>query len=283
MFDISYRKFKFLAPLLFFAGLVLYGPAIYGDDIEIAKGWRWQIFQAGLPRVDNLVLAPSGKLFATLERSRGKGQLVSIHKGKVAVLLEGLSRPDGLALSGNNLFITEEIKQGRVLQYNLVNRKSETLIRLDNPEGIIVLPDGSLLITEDKQEGRLLQLSPARELTTIARHLRRPEGLQRGADGTVYIAETSSGRVLIYQNGRTRNFVDNLNQPDQLAIDKYGDLWIAEDARPGRILRVRNGKVETMISRLVSPQGMVFDSRGRLYVAEQGRNRILLFTFPSHN
>lgn len=277
-----FKNFIFLCRFLIAVSSVLCGSLTHADKLDLAKGLRWHIFQAGLSQVDNLALSPKGKLFATLELNHGKGKLISIYDGKVTVLLHGLNRPDGLVLSMGKLYITEEIKQGRVLLYNINSRKVETLVHLDNPEGIIVLPDGSLLITEDLPNGRLMRLSPARQLTRLMGGLSRPEGLRLGADGTVYIAETSSGRVLVYQDGKTSNFVDNLNQPDQLAIDKYGDLWIAEDTNPGRILRVRNGKTETMISGLASPQGMVFDSRGRLYVAEQGRNRILLISFPGH-
>jgi secreted PhoX family phosphatase len=85
--------------------------------------------------------------------------------------------------------------------------------------------------------------------------------------------------VLAYKNNEFITVADHLIEPDQLAIDRHSNLWIAEDADPGRILRVRNGKSEIIVSGLASPQGLVFDRRGRLYVAEQGKNRILLFTF----
>lgn len=260
-------------------GLALYGPTIHAEDIQTAEGLRWRIFQSDLPRVDNLALSSRGELFATLEQRDGEGQLVSLRNGHVTTLLKDLDRPDGLALAANKLYITEEVRQGRVLKYDIRTRKSETLVYLDSPEGIVVLPDGSLLITEDLRNGRLVRLSPKRQLTVVARSLSRPEGMRRGVDGTVYIAETRSGRVLAYQNKEFRIFADHLIEPDQLAIDKNGDIWIAEDADPGRILRVRNGKTEVMIRGLSSPQGMVFDQHGRLYVAEQGKNRILLITF----
>ncbi len=255
---------------------------IVAEEIQMAEGLRWHVFQADLTRVDNLALLPTGELFATLELGHNEGQLVSIHKGQVRTLLEDLDRPDGLALVGNKLTITEEVRPGRVLQYDLGTRKSATLVYLDNPEGIVALPDGSLLVTEDLHHGRLLRLSPSQQLTVVTRDLLRPEGIRRGVDGTVYIAETGRGRVLAYQKGEFRTVADNLNEPDQLAIDKKGDIWIAEDADPGRILRIRNGKTEVMIRGLASPQGMVFDLHGRLYVAEQGRNRILLITFQGH-
>lgn len=259
---------------------IIYGPTIYAEDIQAADGLRWRVFQTELTRVDNLVLLPTGGLFATLELGHNEGQLVSIHNGQVTILLEDLNRPDGLVLAGNKLIITEEVRQGRVLQYDLDSRKTSTLTVLDNPEGIVTLPGGDLLITEDLRDGRLLQLSPTRKLTVIASELSRPEGLSRGVDGIIYIAETGRGRVLAYQNSKIRIIAERLVEPDQLAIDKSGNLWIAEDADPGRILRVRNGKTEVMVQGLASPQGMVFGAHGQLYVAEQGRHRILLLTFP---
>lgn len=273
---------QLLSLLILGVGLVGHTYLTRAEGVKSTEGLRWHVFQTGLPRVDNLALSRTGELFATLELGGSEGQLVSIYKGKISTLLEQLNRPDGLALSGNKLYITEEIRRGRVLLYDLRTRRTVTLAYLVNPEGIVVLPDGSLLITEDIRKGRLMRLSPTRKLTEVVGGLSRPEGIRRGTDGTVYIAETGSGRVLSYQYKKFRTIADNLNEPDQLAIDKNGDIWIAEDADPGRILRVRNGKIKVMIRGLASPQGMVFDRRGRLYVAEQGKNRILLFTFQDH-
>lgn len=268
----------FLLFLVF--GLFAGQATAFVEEIKTTHGLRWSVFQSGLPQVDNLARLPTGELFATLELGNDEGRLVSIKNGQVETLLDGLDRPDGLALAGRKLFVTEEVSQGRVVQFDLDTRKASTLIVLNNPEGIVILPNGGLLITEDLRDGRLLQLSPTRKLTVIARDLSRPEGLSRGADGIIYIAETGRGRVLAYQNNKIRIIAERLVEPDQLAIDKSGNLWIAEDADPGRILRIRNGKTEVMVQGLASPQGMVFGAHGQLYVAEQGRHRILLFTFP---
>ena len=174
--------------------------------------------------------------------------------------------------------------QGRVLRYDIHTRKLETLVNIDNPEGILVMSDGSLLLTEDLRDGRLLRLSISGQLATIVHNLSRPEGIRLGTDGTVYIAETGSGRVLAYHHKEISIIAEDLDEPDQLAIDRNGALWIAEDANPGRILRLRKaGNAETMISGLASPQGMVFDRNGGLYVAEQGKNRVLLFSSECFN
>ena len=95
------------------------------------------------------------------------------------------------------------------------------------------------------------------------------------------IAETRTGRILSYHDGKIAVLLEGLSKPDQLAIGRDGSLWIAEDNNPGRVLCYRNGVLETIASNLASPQGLAFDDKGRLYVAEQHRHRILLlFTSP---
>lgn len=272
---------RIIFPVSFSAVFILLFTATYAEDVVAVKGWQWKVYQTGLPRVDNLLLSPTGTMYATLELGGGKGKLVAIRNGKITVLLQNLNRPDGLAIYDNYLFVTEEIEQGRILQFDLRTGLSKIRALLDNPEGIIVLPDGSLLISEDRSEGRLVHVAPSGEMSVILNDLARPEGLRQGDDGTVYIAETGKNRVLAYKNGKIRIIVDSLREPDQLAIDSHGALWIAEDADPGRIFRFGDNKLELMIRGLASPQGMVFDRHGRLFVAEQGKNRILQFFFQS--
>lgn len=269
--------------LIFFGvAMLVLVTTTFAEEIVVAKGWRWSVFQSGLSRVDNLALSSNDEVYATLERDHGNGQLISIKNGKIKILLRNLNRPDGLAISGNKLFVSEEIRQGRILEFNLDTGKFVTRAILNNPEGILVLPDGSLLIAEDTSQGRIMKVSPTGAVSVFLSGLSRPEGIRRGVDGTIYIAETATGRVLSNLNGLFKVVADSLNEPDQLAIDENGDLWITEDADPGRILRLHNGKLEIMVRGLASPQGMVFDRHGRLLVAEQGKNRILQFSFQDN-
>jgi len=131
------------------------------------------------------------------------------------------------------------------------------------------------VVTEDHKHGRLLRLPAAGAPVVLLDKLNRPEGLSVGKDGAIYIAETATGRVRVYRNGKLHTVIDRLNEPDQVRLDAAGALWITEDAKPGRLVRYQDGKFEVIVSGLDFPQGMVFMADGTLLLAEQGRSRVL--------
>lgn len=249
---------------------------------EARKAVPYRVIQKRLPRVDNLALAPDGTLYATLEGSFGEGYVVRIAEGRVIPLLRDLNRPDGLLLHGDRLYVTEEVENGRVLEYDLAGGTGRTWTVLRKPEGIDRLPDGSLVVSEDMPDGRVLVLDPVGAMRTLAEPLNRPEGLAVGRDGAVYVAETATGRVLrVAPDGGISVVVSGLVEPDQVEMGPDGALWISEDARPGRILRFVDGVLTVFASGLDAPQGMAFGPDGTVYVAEQERGRILAFPPPA--
>ncbi|MCR4332823.1 MAG: hypothetical protein NUV34_09020, partial [Sulfuricaulis sp.] len=187
-------------------------------------------------------------------------------------------RPDGLLLRGKFLLITEEIPEGRVLEFDLASKKQHVLATLHNPEGIDTLPDGDLVVSEDSINGRLLRVprDGAKAVEVILGGLNRPEGLVARPDGAVIFAETATGRVLSFKGGEVNIVVDDLDEPDQVEIAPDGSLWITEDTRDGRLLRLKDGALETVLSGLRSPQGMAFGSDGSVWLAERGRQRLLV-------
>lgn len=245
--------------------------------VQPGKGWRYSVHQTDLTEVDNLAYAPDGALYATLELARGEGRLVRVHKGRVDTLASGLNRPDGLLLRGKQLYVTEEVAEGRVLRFDLAGGgEPQVLATLHNPEGIDRLRNGNLVVGEDSVNGRLVQLHKNGTVETIIAGLNRPEGIAVAKNGTIYIAETGTGRLLAYKNGLLNTVVDDLDEPDQVELAPDGALWISEDAKPGRLLRFKDGTLETVMSGLLAPQGIAFGADGAVYLAEQGRHRILL-------
>lgn len=248
------------------------------------NGWAFRVVARDLPGIDNLVLAGDGSLYATQELRFGDGKVIRVDGGEVATVVSGLSRPDGLLLREQKLFITEETASGRLLEYDLPEKKLRTLAVLNNPEGVDISPDGDLVVSEDTMKGRLLLVrrdggSPAK---VILDELKRPEGLVVRTDGTIVFAETATGRVLSYRNGEVNVVVGDLTAPDQVELAPDGALWITEDAKPGRLLRFMDGAVETVMAGLLAPQGIAFDPNGTVYVAEQGRHRILAIRRQQH-
>ena len=273
-------------PVRFFCGLaaaVIAVSAAGSESVAPAEvvaeaGWKYRVVTQNLPGIDNLVMAPDGSLYATQELPNGAGRVIRLRRGEVTIVASGFSRPDGLLLRGKFLFITEEIPEGRVLEFDLASKKQRVLATLHNPEGIDTLPDGDLVVSEDSINGRLVRVprNGAKAVEVILGGLNRPEGLVARPDGAVIFAETATGRVLSYKSGEVNVVVDDLDEPDQVEIAPDGSLWITEDTRDGRLLRLKDGALETVLSGLRSPQGMAFGSDGSVWLAERGRQRLLV-------
>jgi len=262
--------------------VVVSAPAVSGgpsapEQVVAETGWGFRVAAENLPGIDNLVMAPDDSLYATQELPNGAGKIIRLRRGEVSVVAAGFSRPDGLLLRGNILFITEEVAEGRVLEFDLGSKKQRVLATLHNPEGIDMLPDGDIVVSEDSINGRLLRVrrQGAMAVEVILGGLNRPEGLVAKSDGTVIFAETATGRVLSCKSGEVNVVVDDLDEPDQVEYAPDGSLWITEDTRDGRLLRLWDGALETVLSGLRSPQGMAFGSDGSVWLAERGRHRLL--------
>ncbi len=254
------------------------GKSAVPEPVVAESGWKYRVAAENLPGIDNLVMVPDGSLYATQELPNGAGKVIRLRRGEVSVVAPGFSRPDGLLLRGKFLFITEEVSEGRVLEFDLASKKQRVLATLHNPEGIDTLPDGDLVVSEDSINGRLLRVrrDGTKAVEVILGGLNRPEGLVARSDGAVIFAETATGRVLSYKSGEVNVVVDDLDEPDQVEIAPDGSLWITEDTRDGRLLRLKDGALETVLSGLRSPQGMAFGSDGSVWLAERGRQRLLV-------
>jgi len=252
--------------------------SVTAAEVVAEAGWKYRVVAQNLPGIDNLVMAPDGSLYATQELPNGAGKVIRLRRGEVTMVASGFSRPDGLLLRGKFLFITEEIAEGRVLEFDLASKNQRVLATLHNPEGIDTLPDGALVVSEDSINGRLLRVprDGAKAVEVILGGLNRPEGLVARPDGAVIFAETATGRVLSFKGGEVNVVVDDLDEPDQVEIAPDGSLWITEDTRDGRLLRLKDGALDTVLSGLRSPQGMAFGSDGSVWLAERGRQRLLV-------
>ncbi len=110
---------------------------------------------------------------------------------------EGLSNPDGLALSpAGTLYVAEETA-GRVSRIEADGSVTPVVTGLHFPEGITFDASGNLYVVEDVPEppdwstGRLLRVAPDGTVTTLASGLDGPEGVVWTPDGTLYVTESN--------------------------------------------------------------------------------------------
>lgn len=246
------------------------------EDIDLAPGWDFEVFAAGLVRADNVVVTATGDLYISLEIDDGDGRVVRIRDGQFKTVARGLNRPDGLALDPPFLFITEEVKNGRVIRLDLSDLTVTTLQRLYKPEGIVVLADGSVLVAEDRREGRLVRIDANGQIEVLLDALARPEGIAMAPDGAIFIAETGTGRIVRWTESTVEVAIEGLDEPDQVEFATDGSLWISEDRSPGRLLRFHDGQLEVIADGLADPQGIAFGPNGLVYLVEQGHDRVLV-------
>ncbi len=267
------------ARILCIAAIPVLAAASYllgADRPRPAEQWGYEVFVDNVERVDNVVVAEDGSLYVSLERDNGRGQIAHIRNRRLDVIMTRLHRPDGLLLSWPFLYVTEEIKDGRILRLNLKTHAHRVLTRLDKAEGIQRNVHGDLVIAEDrKSDGRVVLLSNDGTVKPIATGLKGPEGLAIGNDDRIYVAETHTGRILEVTSEASTVLIDGLSKPDQIAFAPDGTLWITEDREKGRVLRFVNGNLQTILNNVDKPQGIAFGQNGSVYIAEQGRNRIL--------
>ena len=270
---------RFLGVLVMSLGLsacLAPSPESVADQPRAAAGWGYEIFASDISYADNIVIGGNGEIFVSLENKAGVGQVIRLKDGQRQVIADGLNRPDGLALSGSDLYITEEVPAGRLIRVDLTDLSQTVLAKLERPEGVDIASDGSVVIAEDSQGGRLIRIGNSGRIDLLAQGFDRPEGLSIAPDGRIYLAETNAGRIIELTDGRARTLVEGLNKPDQVGVARDGAVWITEDQKPGRLLRFYQGRLEVVVEGLMAPQGIAFDAKGQVYVSEQGRHRILL-------
>lgn len=122
---------------------------------------------------------------------------------------------------------------------------------------------------------------------------RNPEGLTVDECNNVYVTDPSDGSILKFSNGNSTGELikSGLITPNDVALDKYGNLYIVEkDANRVRRLSVSDGSREVIVGNedgaagsdsehLNKPWGIAFDSENNLYVSDKENHRIQKFDF----
>jgi len=243
---------------------------------SLADGWRYQVVADHLDAVSALAFDGRGGLYATLEKRRGKGQLIHIQGEYIKELLGGMDKPDGLIRHGDTLYITNESAAKPLISFK--EGTVHFIKGVSSAEGIAEAKQNSLLIVEDvKLNGRLLRVDAITEhVEVLLTGLNESEGVCQDKNGIIYIAEKANNQIIKYDQGKTSILLDDLNKPAFLNCLDDGSILITEDKTNfGRLLRYKQGQLEVLMKRLRAPQSAIVDASGSIYIAEQKKDRIL--------
>jgi sugar lactone lactonase YvrE len=165
---------------------------------------------------------------------------------------------------------------------------------LNQPNGIAVAPDGTIYVA-DTGNNRIRAVSPAGVITTVAGNgtssatveqgiatdtaVSAPPAVAMGPNGDLYIADTGIQRVssdgtltTLHPGGVGAITVGGSPQffdPDALAFDKAGDLYVANSS-PKEIIEFEPNGTTTELTSYVTTGGLVTAPDGAVIVGSYG-------------
>jgi uncharacterized protein (TIGR03437 family) len=184
-----------------------------------------------------------------------------------------------------------------------------TSAKLNVPEGVAVDSEGNLFIADTYNYVVRKVTAATGIITTIATGLDMPTGVAVDSAGNVFVAymghhdvrkiAAGTGRVTVvagtgaqgYSGDGGQATAARLNQPSGVAVDKGGNLYIADTGNNAvRKVVLSTGVIATVAgtgvpgyngdgvpatsAQLASPYGVATDANGRVYVADTLNNRI---------
>jgi serine/threonine-protein kinase len=161
--------------------------------------------------------------------------------------------------------------------------KVTTLLRgLDEPEGIVVLPDGALIVAE-QGKNRLVHFRPnTGQPVTPWLQLENKTGnagvdgiVRDSASGDIIVPDSPNGRVLrVSADAKSvRVIATGLLRPTGVAIDRDGSLIVA-DENANAVLHIRaDGRFESL-GHFATPDDVVVDAVGNIFVTSLGDDSI---------
>ena len=276
----SSKRLRGLAAL---AALGASGGACTTFDSELAApGYDIQVVASDIAFPDGLANGPDGTLLVT-EEYRGGGVIrLDPASGYWTHIVRDLADPDNIVVIGDDLYVTEEDAQGRIVRIDGQGGVTTFASGLSGPEGLDLGPDGNLYVAEHAPSGHVYGFSMDGQRWAVA-PIVQGEGLRCLPDGSLVVAETSHGRVVrIGPDGERRRITDQpMELPDGVTYDPTRDrILVTEDATPGRLLAidVATGEMTEIATGMNKPQTMLVDPDGSILVAEQGESRIVRLT-----
>lgn len=270
-------KSAFLAAAALVAAALMFFAWQYFFPVQAASGWSYRVAYDDVQKAAGLARAADGGILVSQELQDGRGSILLMQPdGDREVVVEGLSKPDGLLSARGGLVFSQE-SGGKPVSFLQGKRVSE-LFAGDQVRGL--WDDGHYLyaIEDRKGNGRLWRYRwDDRQLSVVRDNLSETESITRCTDGRMLYSEKETGVIReLREDGRDPVVIDGLRNPTFMLCDEQG-LWISEDStHRARLLLVdAQGAQATVLSFLKAPQAILPLDDGRYLIAEGGRDRVL--------
>ncbi|WP_457977800.1 hypothetical protein L0Y47_19760 [Ectopseudomonas composti] len=270
-------KNALLAAAALVAAALIFFSWQYFFPVQAASGWSYRVAYDGVQKAAGLARAADGGILVSQELQDGRGSILLMQPdGDREVVVEGLSKPDGLLSARGGLVFSQE-SGDKPVSFLQGTRVSE-LFEGDQVQGL--WDDGHYLyaIEDRKGNGRLWRYRwDDQQLSMVRDNLSETESITRCPDGRMLYSEKETGVIReLREDGRDPVVIEGLRNPTFMLCDEQG-LWISEDStHRARLLLVdAQGEQTTVLSFLKAPQAILPLESGRYLIAEGGRDRVL--------
>lgn len=119
--------------------------------------------------------------------------------------------------------------------------------------------------------------------------IRGPFGIDATSSGLIAVAETTNGRVLVFNSDGTLERIvgqGDLSLPSGVAIDEDGNVFVADTSahrvfvydNEGRLAHTF-GEHGALDGQMSFPQDIALDGEGKIYVADRANHRIQVWSY----
>jgi len=199
---------------------------------------------------------------------------------RLVVLAQDLPGPDDLLLGPQDIVYLSDVVDGTIRRYRPDGRLDVFLSGLNEPEGMVFLPDGSLVIAE-QGKNRLVRYDPTTGVISPFLNLENKTN-QLGVDGIalsslasqpvrIIVPDSPNGTIL--QASLDGKVVNQISQgflrPTGVWVEADGSLLVV-DENGGTLSRIQtNGKID-ILAHLPTPDDVIEDSDGNIFVSTLG-------------
>jgi sugar lactone lactonase YvrE len=180
----------------------------------------------------------------------------------------GLAEPRGLALTGEDLLVSDGVSIRRIRGGSVDLLAAATIDGIPPPFALAIGAGGSAWVTvPELGEVHRVDLVE-RAGRKVAGGFDRPTSILATSDGGVVVADTGAGRIVrVEADGSSRTLASGLVSPLGLAL--RGGQILTTEPTGGRVLGIREGSPPALVATaLAAPGGATVDAAGHVFVAE---------------